>query len=167
MMVAMDVAYSDTASQVGVAAFESWDATAPAWQDAIQLAPADAYEPGQFFKRELPKLLQAIEHVRQHMTISTLIVDGYVWLDEHHRPGLGGHLYAALDQQIPVVGVAKNAFTGADRFAECVFRGESKHPLYVTAAGVEACAAAKCIQEMAGRFRMPDILKLADQLSRR
>ena len=45
--------------------------------------------------------------------LTIFIVDGYVWLGDESHPGLGGHLYAALDRKIQVVGVAKTHFVGA------------------------------------------------------
>ena len=44
---------------------------------------------------------------------SVLVVDGYVWLDEDARKGLGAHLFDALAGRAAIVGVAKHAFHGA------------------------------------------------------
>ena len=41
-----------------------------------------------------------------------VIIDGYVWLDQKGTPGLGAHLWSALDQQVAVVGVAKSPRRG-------------------------------------------------------
>jgi deoxyribonuclease V len=42
--------------------------------------------------------------------IVALDVDGYVWLDSNGTPGLGGRLWASLDQRVCVIGVAKTRF---------------------------------------------------------
>jgi len=40
--------------------------------------------------------------------IDLLVIDGYVHLDPHGRPGLGAHAHAEI--AVPVIGVAKTAF---------------------------------------------------------
>ena len=72
---------------------------------------ADEYISGQFYKRELPCILQIFSKVKE--PIEVLVIDGYVWLDGKRMPGLGAYLYRALDEQVKIVGVAKNAFKGS------------------------------------------------------
>ncbi|MCP4120011.1 MAG: hypothetical protein GY737_32370 [Desulfobacteraceae bacterium] len=50
--------------------------------------------------------------------------------------------------------------------AEEMFRGQSKKPLYVTSAGISQVQAASNIGKMAGRFRVPDLLKRVDKKAR-
>ena len=45
------------------------------------------YEPGQFYKRELPCLLELLEEIKNNVDI--IIVDGYVTLGTDKKPGLG------------------------------------------------------------------------------
>ncbi|PKN30756.1 MAG: endonuclease V, partial [Deltaproteobacteria bacterium HGW-Deltaproteobacteria-21] len=47
-----------------------------------------------------------------------------------------------------------------------VFRGRSKSPLYVTAAGMDPSEAAGHIRSMHGGHRIPTLLKQVDRLSR-
>ena len=61
--------------------------------------------------------------------------------------------------------MAKTRFRTATHAAQ-VFRGQSSRPLYVTAAGLTVAEAAGVASEMAGQFRLPDALKLADRLAR-
>ena len=70
------------------------------------LAP---YEPGSFYKRELPAILPMVHLVLARGTVGTVVLDGHVDLDEG-RPGLGRHLYEALGAppELCIVGVAKN-----------------------------------------------------------
>ena len=57
-----------------------------------------------------------------------IIVDGYVWLGDESHPGLGGHLYAALDRKVPVIGVAKTRYCRSRAGGSEVLRGESAKP---------------------------------------
>jgi deoxyribonuclease V len=51
-------------------------------------------------------------------------------------------------------------------FVVPLLRGTSKRPLYVTAAGMEVSAAAQRVRGMAGRYRIPDLARMADRLAR-
>jgi deoxyribonuclease V len=57
------------------------------------LPEAAAYQPGRFFDRELPPLLAVLATVDP---LDLVLIDGYVDLDPHGRPGLGAHLHAQL-----------------------------------------------------------------------
>ena len=123
----------------------------------------DEYISGQFYKRELPCILKILGKVKE--PIEVLVIDGYVWLDRKRNPGLGAYLYDALDEQVKIIGVAKSAFKGSSH-AKKVYRGRSKKPLFVTAAGISFSEAATNIQSMHGNHRIPTLLKMVDQLSR-
>lgn len=69
------------------------------------------------------------------------------WLDGVSKPGLGAHLYQALDGQVAVVGVAKTKLQGADRACE-VIRGASRRPLFVTAVGIPPELAAGYVRQI-------------------
>jgi deoxyribonuclease V len=77
---------------------------------------------------------------------------------------LGWHLFDALESKIPVIGVAKSRFEGAP--AHEVYRGASRRPLYVTAAGMTLAKAAANIQAMHGAHRIPTLLQRVDRLAR-
>ncbi|MET7398498.1 endonuclease V [Dactylosporangium sp. NPDC005572] len=124
------------------------------WLDEV--AP---YEPGAFYKRELP----AIQAVLQHESLDLIVVDGYVDLDPDGRPGLGAHVHEALG--IPVIGVAKTAFRSATHAIE-VRRGSADRPLYITSIGLPRDRAADIVTRMAGPHRMPDALRRVDALAR-
>jgi deoxyribonuclease V len=127
---------------------------------------AEPYEPGSFYRRELPCLLAVLRSIPKAPTAA--VIDGYVWLPPTGRPGLGAHLYEALGRRTPVVGIAKSAFAGVEScdFVVPVLRGTSKRPLYVTAAGIGPHAAAREVSRMAGKHRIPDLVRIADQLAR-
>lgn len=118
------------------------------------------YRPGRFFERELPALRAVLT---DSGGLALVVVDGYVDLDPHGRPGLGAHLHADLN--VPVIGVAKTAFRSATHAIE-VRRGAATRPLYVTATGVPVEEAAALVARMAGPYRMPEALRRADALAR-
>ena len=163
MQVALDVSYDEEQKTARAAAvvFKDWQDCQPLAQYTIDCEEVEPYQPGQFFKRELPCLLAALSIVKQE--ISAVIVDGYVSLGD--RPGLGIHLWEATNRQFPIIGVAKSVFRGAGGVR--VARGRSRRPLYVTAIGMDEETAAERIKEMHGGARIPTLLKRADELSRR
>jgi deoxyribonuclease V len=118
------------------------------------------YQPGEFYRRELPAVRAVLAGVRE---LVLLVVDGYADLDPEGRPGLGAHAHAEFG--VPVIGVAKTRFRTASHAVE-VRRGRSARPLFVTAAGMPAAAAASLVRRMAGPFRSPDALRRADALAR-
>ncbi|NLJ56023.1 MAG: endonuclease V [Firmicutes bacterium] len=122
----------------------------------------DAYMPGEFYKRELPCLLQVYARVKEKINI--IIIDGYVLLGDG-RKGLGAYFYEALDKKIPVIGVAKTYFHSCVSCIK-VYRGKSTKPLYVSSMGIDLCFSAKLIGNLQGKHRIPEVLKAVDRLSR-
>lgn len=158
--IAIDVLYHEGEARVGAVGFADWRSDEIIEQRAFKLPIADEYIPGQFYKRELPCILDALN--RFENPYDTVVVDGYVWLGD--RKGLGAHLYEKLNEEIVVIGVAKSPFS--ESTAAEVLRGKSERPIYVTAAGIDQSAAADLIRNMHGDYRMPTILKEVDRLSR-
>jgi deoxyribonuclease V len=129
--------------------------------DRIASVPhVEPYQPGQFWRRELPPLRAALDGLAN---MNLLIIDGYADLDPDGRPGLGAR--ACEEFGVPVIGVAKSAFRAATH-AIAVLRGTSARPLYVTAAGMPRADAADLVRHMAGPHRMPHALRRADTLAR-
>lgn len=161
MILAIDVYYHEIGAKVVGVLFESFDSETP--YDIIEkhLPVQKDYEPGAFYKRELPCILELLNQVNKE-GLDTIIIDGYVYLDENKRGGLGYYLFNALDEQIPVIGVAKSYFFISDDIVKEVYRGESKKPLYVTAVGLPLTQAKENIKKMYGKYRMPYLLKLMD-----
>lgn len=127
-------------------------------EDAI----AEEYIPGEFYKRELPRLLKVIEQV-QLSEIDFIIIDGYVFLDDFDKKGLGAHLFETIEEKVPIIGVAKSKFHDNTKNVLEVFRGKSTRPLYVTSIGMDIELAAQFITNLSGEFRIPAILKKLDQ----
>ncbi len=162
----LDAHYLATGARAAGVLLESWEAAVPAAVFVEALPAAEAYQPGSFYRRELPCLLAVLG--RFPALPETVVVDGYVWLPPDQRPGLGARLYEALGHATPVVGIAKTAFAGVEScaWAMQVFRGTSLKPLYVTAAGMAPELAARRVRDMAGKHRPPDGVRLADHLAR-
>ena len=165
MKIVMDVGYDETKANAASLSFQNWNDSQPITSHKNIIQNIAAYEPGQFFKRELPCLLEALKNY-DLKKVDTIIVDGFVWLNSDRKKGLGIYLFEALDKKIPIIGVAKRKFHGENIFMKTIERGESKNPLFITAEGIDVQQAAHLIQSMHGKFRIPTLLKEVDQLSR-
>jgi deoxyribonuclease V len=162
MIACVDVDYRASEAIAACVLFRSWNDAFSADEKVERITKVEPYEPGQFFRRELPCLLAVLAGVGE--PVETVVVDGYVWLRDEQTPGLGAHLYEALGRTTPVIGVAKTRFLSA--VAAEVKRGNSQRPLYVTAAGMDLQEAARHIQGMHGLHRIPTLLKRVDRLCR-
>lgn len=160
MILAFDTYYYDGKAKTIAVSFNDWEDEVPIqiYTDIIE-GVAD-YQPGSFYKRELPCILSALKQVNLE-TVDLIIVDGYVILEEKHL-GLGGYLYQALKGKIPVVGIAKSEFVSKTSVFKKVFRGESKKPLYVTSIGIDKDTICNAIERMHGNYRMPTLLQIVD-----
>lgn len=125
----------------------------------------EEYTPGEFYKREMPCILSLLEKIDKQ-DIEAIIVDGFVYLDDDFKLGLGGYLYKALDEQIPIIGVAKTNFATIVNLKKTLYRGDSKKPLYITSIGVDIDTATENIRSMSGKYRMPSLLKELDRLTK-
>ena len=160
MIAITDVHYGVSTATAAVVVAGAWTDGHSQLERTTRAPVPDGYQPGAFYLRELPLLLAVLDGLDG---LATVIVDGYVWLDAG-RPGLGGHLWRALGDAVPVVGVAKSRFAGASAIE--VRRGTSARPLHVTAAGIDATAAAALVTAMHGAHRLPTLLQRADHLAR-
>ena len=159
----MDVGYRSDCVVTACVGFGEWGEDAPAFDLLVQSkVPAAAYEPGQFWRRELPYLLDTL--ARFESPFEVVVVDGYVWLDKG-RPGLGKYLFDALEGRSAVIGVGKTRFRAAEGVC-AVFRGKSKVPLFVSTAGLPLADAVHAIENMAGPYRVPNLIRRVDRLSR-
>lgn len=158
--LAIDVDYrGDTAHVAGVS-FSDWTDEIKTCKSTV--SGVEDYISGEFYKRELPCILSLI---KEHgLNPDCILVDGYVHL-EGGKPGLGKHLFDALNKKVMVIGVAKNPRGGGMKENE-VYRGDSEKPLYVTSEGIELYKAKKIVKDMDGPYRIPKLIKLADTLCR-
>lgn len=165
MILAFDTYYYENKALTICIEFETWtDKTIHKVHHEV-LENVPDYVSGEFYKRELPCILSLFQKINTDF-IEAIIVDGFVFLDEKDKYGLGGHLYESLEKKIPIIGVAKTNFGGDFSQKVEVFRGSSKNPLYITAMEIDKNAAQQYILEMYGEFRIPKLLKELDQLTR-
>jgi deoxyribonuclease V len=164
----VDVDYRDAGVTAACVGFLAWSDELARIEVVVRSPgrPA-AYQPGAFYERELPYLLEVLARMPP---LELVIVDAYVWLGPDH-PGLGARLHDALGGATPVVGVAKTRFAGAEAGAGAievalVRRGDSDRPLFITAAGLDPATAARYLSSMHGEFRIPTLLRRADALAR-
>lgn len=162
MILATDVHYRDEFAKAVSIAFEQWSDGFPSIIHEAFLNEVEEYVPGQFYKRELPCILKVLEKSTLE-AIEVIIVDGYVVLDDDGKAGLGQYLFEALDQQIPIIGVAKKGFINNKKNVVPIKRGTSDNPLFITSVGINVAEAAHKIKHMVGAYRMPDLLRILDQ----
>lgn len=164
MILAVDVFYYGNKGNTGGVIFENWTDEKPAVELTAKIDNIARYESGSFYKRELPCILKLIKDHSLHPEF--IVIDGYVFTDGISRPGLGFYLYNSLSCKTPVIGVAKSYFNGIPPSCE-LLRGKSKRPLFITSIGISLELAKEYISKMHGKNRIPSLLKLADQLSKR
>jgi len=165
MILAIDVHYrEDFAKSVSIE-FDDWvDENILQIHETI-IDEVEEYIPGEFYKRELPCLLEVIE-LSDRELIKLIIVDSYVVLNDDGKFGLGAYLYEALGEEIPVIGMTKKNFLSNTKNVREVLRGESQKPLYVSSMGIDIDQAAEKIRNMKGEYRFPEMLKLVDRKGR-
>ena len=159
-ILAFDVHYVKDGCMAAAVLFTDYGAAEPKAEFTRVLSQTVDYIPGAFYRRELPCILALLDQIDKPP--DEMVIDGYVTLGK--RPGLGQHLYNSLGGRIPVIGVAKSRFKGSPAIE--TYRGGSRLPLYVTAAGMDPKTASKKIKSMHGAYRIPTLLKRVDRLAR-
>jgi deoxyribonuclease V len=162
MIAFTDVHYDDDSARAACVVAAGWADAEPLRAITVRVTPIAAYEPGAFYKRELPCLLAVLAASPK---VTHVVIDGYVWLDAEHTPGLGAHLHAALGGAVPVIGLAKTAYRGSE-MALRLERPGSVKPLFLTSIGIAPAEALAHVKQLHGPYRLPTLLKWVDQLSR-
>lgn len=165
MILAFDTYYYENKAKTVCVQFDEWTAISPSKIYSEIREGVEDYIPGEFFKRELPCILSLINQVDLN-DVEVIIIDGYVYVDDEMKPGLGLHLHNALQQRIPVIGVAKTNFKTLDKLKVPLLRGSSLNPLFITSVGLDLNIASKSITAMAGAHRIPTLLKALDSLTK-
>lgn len=165
MILAFDTAYSGNRAKTVCLGFHDWTDQVPTSVHSETIEGVADYEPGQFYKRELPCILGLLKTIPLD-NVEAIIVDGFVVLDDTGLPGLGAHLHSTLNGRVRVIGVAKTNFATLHALKTEVLRGASAKPLYVTAIGMPLDQAAEHVRTMHGEFRMPHLLSELDQLTK-
>ena len=164
MKLVVDVHYEDSTASIAGVMFSNWLSHTPERVFNSRASNVVAYKPGEFYKRELPCILQLLKDYDLRPT--EILIDGHVYLDGVERPGLGAFLFESLGRETPVIGIGKNTFKDMpDSFG--LLRGQSHKPLYITAAGMSPDEAKSHVKHMHGVHRLPTLVKLADQLCRK
>ncbi|BAV05826.1 Endonuclease V [Filimonas lacunae] len=156
--------YDDKAKTVGIV-LDSFTAASPAQVYTEIKEGIEAYEPGAFYKRELPCIASLLQQMPATLP-QAIIIDGFVVLDDEGNKGLGGYVFELLEGKVPVIGVAKTDYAGFEQLKRAVLRGESQRPLFVSALGMDIDTAAAHIKSMYGEFRIPQVLKELDTLTK-
>lgn len=163
MKLIVAVHFEGTQAQAAAVAFEAWDAAEATQTYLSRIGQVEPAVRGELDLRELPCVLQLL---REHRLEPELILlEGFVHLDANETPGLGQHLYQALNGRVPIVGVSKRRLPGLAAQFE-VMREEETPPLLVTCAGIDIGAAKARLRAMHGRKRVPTLMKLAARLAK-
>lgn len=161
MIIAIDVHYRAEIAKTVSIEFDNWNASEPSQTHIVEISETAAYVPGQFYKRELPCILEVLK-LSDLTKVDLIIVDGYVFLDDFGKRGLGAYLFDALSGKIPIVGVAKRSFHSIDKWVIPIKRGESNNPLFITCQGADLTEMAANVKNMDGDYRIPTLLKILD-----
>lgn len=165
MILAFDTYYFDQKAKTICLEFAEWHEDKNFKIHSETIDNVEEYIPGEFYKRELPCILSLLRKI-DLSTIDVIIVDGFVYLNDENKHGLGGHLYEKLNKEIPIIGVAKTNFASIEKNKKALYRGDSKKPLYITSIGIDLDAAYKKVESMAGEYRIPTLLKELDRLTK-
>ncbi|WP_226642949.1 endonuclease V [Microbulbifer variabilis] len=163
MILAIDVDYRGKEAIASAISFNHWHDQHPTAVYHSKIAEIAEYEPGAFYKRELPCILTLIQE--HQLKPNIIIIDGFVSLGEECRPGLGMYLFEVLNKKIPIIGVAKKPFLGTPKESE-ILRGNSLTPLYISSVAITREAAQSNIISMHGKYRIPTLLKFVDSACR-
>ena len=161
MKLAVDAYYAGSKAKVVGVLFENFSDEKPLEIISKIVDDVAPYESGSFYKRELPWIVSLLQDLDVR-DISLIVVDGFVYLDDEGRYGLGGHLYEHLERRVQIVGVAKSPFKGSCKLVREICRGCSKRPLFISAIGTDLDEAARLVKGMSGEFRLPSLLKILD-----
>ncbi|TRX37452.1 endonuclease V [Flavobacterium sp. ZT3R18] len=165
MILAFDTYYFENKAKTVCLAFESWTNCEKHEIYTEILEGIEDYISGEFYKRELPCIMSLYAKINIE-NVEAIIIDGFVFLDDNEKMGLGGHLYEILDSKTPVIGVAKTNFATIKINKREVLRGKSINPLYITAIGIDLEKASELINNMSGQNRIPITLKKLDTLTK-
>lgn len=166
MIALFDTQVEGTEEGAARVLIEAWTDSHPAFEKVTKVRGVKSYQPGAFYRRELPCMLAVLAKIRQ--LPSVLVVEGYVWTSPERAPGLGARLHEAIGARAPVVGIAKTPFAGltGSTVTRVVTRGRSGRPLFVSSLGMNLDEVARHVQAMAGSGRIPVALKWVDRLTR-
>lgn len=163
MILIIDVHYHENGAQAVAGLISDWNSQQLEKYYTLNISEVAEYTSGQFYKRELPCILQLLELINEDFQY--IVIDGYVQLGMEQHAGLGAHLWDTLIHKKPIIGIAKNYYK--DTPEDCaLYRGNSKKPLYITCKDLTLLDAKYYIATMSGQHRLPDLIKQVDCLTR-
>jgi len=163
MILAFDTYYYDNKAKTVCLTFHDWLDFEPLNIYDEVLTGIAEYEPGEFYKRELPCILSLFNKLKFEVSsIKAIVIDGFVILNDFDKIGLGGHLHNHLKNKIPIIGVAKSSFHNNKKNVKELLRGQSIKPLYISSIGIGLEEAYEKIKSMNGEYRMPTLLQMLD-----
>lgn len=165
MKLIIDVSYQDNIAKVVGGFFENWHDEKLLKISEKRVNNVREYISGEFYKRELPCILDFLNDFNLK-EIELIIIDGFVFLNDIDKKGLGAYLFESLDKSIPIIGVAKSSFHNNNKNVINILRANSKKPLYISSIGIELLKASDLIKNMFGNYRMPNIIKQIDTQTR-
>jgi len=177
MILALDSYYKADICNTSLVVFKYLDSDKPLYTDTIYTKVTSDYIPGEFYKRELPGIIKILEKLKNEKLdiwndITFIITDSFITLknDDNEWDGLGAYLDKYLKsngENKTIWGVAKSNFGRCYEISKATFRGKSSKPLYVQVTNNCIKLAVWAVQKMHGEYRIPTMLKLVDQLSRK
>lgn len=84
MILAVDVDYREDKAVAARVLFQNWEDSEPVQELISEIHKVAEYEPGQFYKRELPCVLALLQQLEQ--VPEFIVIDGYVYLDGNQKP---------------------------------------------------------------------------------
>lgn len=163
MILAFDTFYIEDKAKTVCFKFDALETKLQIYSEVIE--NKQDYISGEFYKKELPCIVSLMAQINLD-DLEFIIIDGYVYLDDKMKKGLGAHLFIMLERRFPIIGVAKTNFATIEKLKSIILRGESKKPLYISSIGISLDVAAAFIKQMKGNFRIPDTLKKLDQYTK-
>lgn len=161
MKLIIDVSYQSNKAKVVSGFFENWEDEQLLKMTEKIVNNIQEYIPGEFYKRELPCIIEFLNEY-DLKELEFIIIDGFTFLNDDNKKGLGAYLFENLNKNIPIIGIAKTKFHNNTKNVIEIFRGESKKPLYISSIGFDVIKAAASIKKMHGNFRLPHLVKLVD-----
>lgn len=86
MILAVDVHYTELCAVAACVCFDDWKNAQPARTYVSRFDAVEPYEPGAFYRRELPCILGLLREHDLHPDL--IVVDGHVFLDDEAGPAL-------------------------------------------------------------------------------
>lgn len=175
MKAVVDTQYVDNTAYVALGIFQDWSSDVFERVILKKIDNVAPYEPGAFYKREMPGILTALNEANSNYDIDTLVIDGFVHLTKT-KIGLGMHIYNVLTRtpitdsklaSIKIIGIAKTKFRGCEEVSKPLVRGSlASNPLFITAVGLSLDEAVNIVKSMHDKARIPTLVNAIDRHAR-